>query len=118
MSGLRSAWQSVVSWVNNAVSWIRNTWNNAISSVRAGSSGSYATGLDYVPRTMQVTVHEGERILTKEENRNGTGLNNPQINIYVSADVSNDYDVNKLGHLLGKSIRDEIRSTGGSLAWN
>lgn len=118
LSGLRSAWQSVVAWVNNAVSWISNTWNNAISSVRAGSSGSYATGLDYVPRTMQVTVHEGERILTKEENRNGTGLNNPQINIYVNADVSNDYDVNKLGHLLGKSIRDQIRSTGGSLAWN
>lgn len=118
LSGLRSAWQSVVAWVNNAVSWIRNTWNNAVSSVRAGSKGSYATGLDYVPRTMQVTVHEGERILTKEENRNGTGLNNPQINIYVNADVSNDYDVNKLGHLLGKSIRDQIRSTGGSLAWN
>lgn len=118
LSGLRSAWQSVVAWVNNAVSWIRNTWNNAISSVRAGSKGSYATGLDYVPRTMQVTVHEGERILTKEENRNGTGLNNPQINIYVNADVSNDYDVNKLGHLLGKSIRDQIRSTGGNLAWN
>ena len=118
LSGLRSAWQSVVSWVNNAVSWIRNTWNNAISSVRAGSSGSYATGLDYVPRTMQVTVHEGERILTKEENRNGAGLNNSQINIYVNADVSNDYDVNRLGHLLGKSIRDQIRSTGGGLAWN
>lgn len=118
LSGLRSAWQSVVAWVNNAVSWIRNTWNNAISSVRAGSKGSYATGLDYVPRTMQVTVHEGERILTKEENRNGTGSNNPHINIYVNADVSNDYDVNRLGHLLGKSIRDQIRSTGGSLAWN
>lgn len=118
LSGLRSAWQSVVSWVNNAVSWIKNTWNSAVSSVRAGSKGSYATGLDYVPRTMQVTVHEGERILTKEENRNGIGLNNPQINIYVNADVSNDYDVNKLGHLLGKSIRDQIRSTGGNLAWN
>ena len=118
LDGLRSAWQSVVSWVNNAVSWIKNTWNNAVSAVRAGSNGSYATGLDYVPRTMQVTVHEGERILTKEENRNGIGSNNPQINIYVNADVSNDYDVNKLGHLLGKSIRDQIRSTGGNLAWN
>ena len=118
LDGLRSAWQSVVSWVNNAVSWIRDTWNRAVSSVRTGSKGSYATGLDYVPRTMQVTVHEGERILTKEENRNGIGSNNPQVNIYVNADVSNDYDVNRLGHLLGKSIRDQIRSTGGSLAWN
>lgn len=31
--------------------------------------GSYAAGLDYVPRDMPVNVHEGEAILTKEENR-------------------------------------------------
>lgn len=32
--------------------------------------GSYAAGLDYVPRDMPVNVHEGEAILTKEENKN------------------------------------------------
>lgn len=31
--------------------------------------GSYASGLDYVPRDMPVNVHEGEAILTKEENK-------------------------------------------------
>ena len=34
-------------------------------------SGSYAGGLDYVPRDMNVRVHEGERILTKQENASG-----------------------------------------------
>lgn len=34
-----------------------------------GIAGSYASGLDYVPTDRNVRVHEGERILTKEENR-------------------------------------------------
>ena len=35
-----------------------------------GYQGSYASGLDYVPRDMTVKVHEGEAIITKEENKN------------------------------------------------
>ena len=76
----------------------------------------YANGLDYVPRTMQVTVHEGERILTKAENQQyGT---NSGVSVYVNANVSNDYDVERLGVKLGESIRNQIRGTGGDLAWN
>ena len=33
------------------------------------TEGSYASGLNYVPRDMDVRVHEGEAILTKEENQ-------------------------------------------------
>ena len=122
MSGLKSAFVAVKNWVLSAVDWVRNTWNRAVGAVSAKNfgktKGHFATGLDYVPRTMQVTVHEGERILTKEENKNGTGLHSPQINIYVNADVSNDYDVDRLGNKLGKAIRNQIRSTGGGLAWS
>ena len=34
------------------------------------SKGSYASGLDYVPQDGVYKLHEGEAILTKEQNRN------------------------------------------------
>ena len=33
-------------------------------------------------------------------------------------DIANDYDVDRLGNKLGKVIRNQIRSTGGGLAWS
>ena len=46
-----------------------NEVTRATGSANAAISGSYASGLDYVPRDMNVRVHEGEAILTKEQNR-------------------------------------------------
>ena len=40
------------------------------------SEGSYASGLSYVPKDMTVRVHEGERILTKQENKSNFGNTN------------------------------------------
>ena len=65
---------------------------------------------------MQVTVHEGERIWTKQQNRDSSDRAN--IKVYVNAEVANDYDVDRSGNKLGKAIRNQIRSTGGGLAWS
>ena len=120
LSGLKSAFVAVKNWINSAVDWVRNTWNRAVGAVSAKNfgktKGHFATGLDYVPRTMQVTVHEGERILTKQQNRDSS--NGANINVYINAEVANDYDVDRLGNKLGKAIRNQIRSTGGGLAWS
>ena len=69
--GLKSMWESVASWfegigqnISSFFGGIGKAWSAGRSSV-----GAYATGLDYVPRTMDVTVHRGERILTEEENK-------------------------------------------------
>lgn len=124
-SGLRDTWNSISSWLSGIANSISGFFSGIGSKVSSKSSfkGSkkfgmyqYANGLDYVPRTMQVTVHEGERILTKAENQQyGT---NSGVSVYVNASVSNDYDVERLGVKLGESIRNQIRGTGGDLAWN
>lgn len=126
-SGLRETWNSISSWLSGVASSI-SSFFSGISSKSAslftkgasvglkGSKMRYASGLDYVPRTMEVVVHEGERILTKAENKQyGT---NSGVSVYVNANVSNDYDVERLGVKLGESIRNQIRGTGGDLAWN
>lgn len=126
-SGLRETWNSISSWLSGVASSISGFFSR-ISSKSASlfakgasvglkvSKMRYASGLDYVPRTMEVVVHEGERILTKAENKQyGT---NSGVSVYVNANVSNDYDVERLGIKLGESIRNQIRGTGGDLAWN
>lgn len=68
--GLVSVWESIASWVSEKVSWIANALSGALGSVSAHShsSGSFATGIDYIPSDRYVKVHEGEAILSKEDN--------------------------------------------------
>lgn len=65
--GAKSIWNSVVGWISEKVEWVANklSWFNS----SAGVAGSYATGVDYVLSDRIVQVHEGERILTKQENQ-------------------------------------------------
>lgn len=69
-AGLETAWDSLVAWFNSlpVVNFAKKILGRGSFFSGGGGGGSFATGLDYVPRTMQVTVHRGERILTQEEN--------------------------------------------------
>lgn len=69
-NGFQDVWNRLSSWVSDKVNWVRDKFNaakNWISGLK--SSGSYATGTDYILSDRLVQVHEGEAILSKEENK-------------------------------------------------
>lgn len=70
--GLKEAWKSVVAWVEDIVEWLTDKLNitaDVTINTHGGGGGSFASGLDYVPRDMMVSVHEGESIRTKQQTR-------------------------------------------------
>ena len=86
--GLMSVWNSIAAWVENAVAWIAGRLSSATASVSGAVNsygGSFATGLDYVGSDRFVKVHEGEAILSKEENmayRSGKSSGGDTYNFY------------------------------------
>ena len=109
--GLKSIWNKLTGWIDGIVGKIKSIfgkakegYNDATSSTNS-TSGSYASGLDYVPRDMNVRVHQGEAILTKEENANrvspGSVFGNVTINI-DGAKYSNEES-------LARAIAEELQ---------
>lgn len=83
--GLKSIWQKISSWIDGVVQKIKSIFGAAkegYSDATSGVGGSYASGLDYVPRDMTVRVHQGERILTKQENQRYGESNGDTFNFY------------------------------------
>ena len=111
-NGLKSVWSNITSWVTDAVNWIKdkvslwNTESSKMSSGRGGGfsgnrQGSYASGLDYVPRDMDVRVHEGESIWTKQET-------NELIEALKNKGTSGDITVVSPIYLDGKKITQVV----------
>lgn len=101
LEGFVQAWNSIVSWVTEKVDWIKGKFASARAAANGMTSsqtpsggdpyGFHAAGLDYVQREGTVYVHEGEGILTKQENaayRSGRGRGGDTINIYSPTALS------------------------------
>lgn len=119
LSGLQSAWESVVSWFEDIGNWISEKismlWGsyNEAKSAYDSIGGSYASGLDYVPRDMIVKVHEGERILTKQENKSGAYGGN--VNVYNYNTFTEPVDAgtaDKVSYDIGVKTAREMRRRG------
>lgn len=103
--GIKSVGNSIVSWVSNFASKVKNAikgiidgFSNVVSSADSAKSaaksvgvdGSHANGLDYVPYNGYVAeLHEGERVLTKEQNKDYNNGNSGNGN----GDTFNFYNV-------------------------
>lgn len=93
MQGISNAW-------GNLVSWFQGIWNSLFGNLSVGvsvaghshSSGSFATGIDYIPSDRYVKVHEGEAILSKEQNRNRNNSVNGSFSVPIVLDVTNKID--------------------------
>lgn len=120
--GLKSVWDSITGWVEDGVNWIVSKvkfWESESEKINrnggfgSNSSGSFSSGLDYVPRTMKVTVHEGERILTKEENQayGKTVQARLQMNVTFTQPVDQT-TAKKVSRELAKETEKELRGKG------
>lgn len=103
LQGMQSAWGNVTTWFNSSVNSLgnRSSYNSAMRI-----AGSYASGLDYVPYNNYIAfLHEGERVLTKQENREynkGIQGSTLQCNFY-SPEAIDEYQA---AELLKRTIRE------------
>lgn len=87
MSGISAAWDGLVSWFNGIWDSLfggRNVDVNVnANATSSGVNGSHAGGLNYVPFDGYIAeLHQGERVLTREEANEYNRGEKPQINIY------------------------------------
>lgn len=108
-NGIKSIGKSILGWVSDFagkigsfVSGIIDGFQNIVSGANDAKSaaksvnGSHANGLDYVPYNGYVAeLHEGERILTKQQNREynegGTGKGGDTFNFYNTRPTPYEY---------------------------
>lgn len=122
--GLKSVFDDISNWVTDSLNWILGRADEASSAAadvdraantRSGSgrvAGSYATGLDYVPRDMTVRVHEGERILTKEENLRSSSTP-AMINVHITFTQPVDENTaRRVSKQIAKDTESALRSKG------
>lgn len=84
-----------------------------IGSVFKSLLPGFANGSEYIPRDMVANIHQGERILTREENRNySKGMaGNVNVNVTVNSNGSSSVqsDAN-FGKQLGNAIKSVVQS--------
>ena len=77
--GMKAVWNGISSWVGDKVNWLTDKlsfWKKSEAQMNTNNIktnrnvGSHFTGLDYVPyNNYSALLHQGERVLTAEENK-------------------------------------------------
>lgn len=102
--GMKAIWDKITGWfegvmdkVKDFIKGIKDGMSSAEKSAEGADSGSHADGLAYVPYNgYRATLHEGERVLTRNEaevyNKGGSGFTI----IFNSPKAIDTYEANKL----------------------
>lgn len=113
--GMKSVWDGIVSWVTEKVNWLVDKlafWRSSSSEMNSTVkvNGSHFNGLSYVPYDGYVAqLHEGERVLTKDENIEYSNKNNG-INL-----VQNFYEKNPTPSENARKTKQALRELGYAL---
>jgi len=116
--GMKGIWDSISSWVSNKVSWLKDKlsfWRSSNNEMD-GADGSHFNGLDYVPFDgYKAILHEGERVLTKQENTSYNNNSGKGISLSIGTFVNNrKQDVQALAEELEFYTRQYNLANGGA----
>lgn len=104
------SWQNTLfSSARNIASRLANTLSVKVSANAAqgivGSLPGHKDGLDYVPKDNYIArLHKGERVLTKEENKEYTSAEKSQRNTHNSNIIKEQIDYNKMANAILKAL--------------
>ena len=105
----------VIAEMQNEGFW--NTVNGIFAKNYKGTPGGangYATGLQYVPYDGYIAkLHEGERVLTRQEARQGTGKNITIAKLADSIVVREEADIDKFASALVGKLMDAKENYAG-----
>lgn len=96
----------------NAIAQLEAAAARSSTRTHGGGGGSFATGLDYVPRDMIVKVHQGESIRTKQQTRQDKEQGKPETATKQPLTVVLEVDGRTLGKVAISNIND-IADTDG-----
>lgn len=125
LQGFQDAWGAIESWIREKTIWLGSQvadWLNIpvreSTGSKGGGFGSHASGLDYVPYNgYKAELHEGERVLTKQENQQYSSKSSPA-RVYVTVYNTQPIDQNtakRVSRDIGRETAKELRGRGISI---
>ena len=113
--GLKSAWESVTAWFTEKWNWICDKVSSItgkageVNTATSSVNGSHKAGLHYVPFDgYRAELHEGERVLTKQEAKEYNSRSNTEQIINANVDISTlEAKLDKLIAVVGNIPRQQ-----------
>ena len=108
LSGLKSAWQAVTSWISNAVNWVANAFNNLFGGGRTQSSGGGRSVEPFSAQAMPALKPAAIPALAR-----GAVIPPNREFLAVLGDQKRGTNVEAPADLIRQIVREEVGNSGG-----